>query len=337
VRTCLLRRHLRYDGLGTSNRYNASLAAAKEVIERVWTICVTVLRRLKAMWSRLRRQKAAVAQGAPTPPSSSDAIVTPPERPDQRIWRYQDFSKFTSTLERGGLFFARATVLDDQFEGSFPESQPPLDRLLTMSPDIEKFIRSGFKTISIYGPVLEISKWFRQWVVVNCWHMNEAESVGMWDLYTRSRKAVCIQSTYGRLRDCFGDPPAVEPGWFGDRTIRVGMVHYEDYKKVKISVNQALAPFFTKKLEFAHERELRAIEFYWPVVEPDHGRQQPDLSVTPKGKGVWRSADLNHLIESIIVAPKASDEFIEEVKKAMARHQLDKPVVRSTLDDTPTY
>ena len=40
-------------------------------------------------------------------PPSSDAI----------LWRYMDFTKYVSLLEKRALFFARADKLEDPFEG----------------------------------------------------------------------------------------------------------------------------------------------------------------------------------------------------------------------------
>lgn len=36
------------------------------------------------------------------------------------LWRYMDFTKFVSLLEKSALFFARADKLDDPFEGFIP-------------------------------------------------------------------------------------------------------------------------------------------------------------------------------------------------------------------------
>jgi hypothetical protein len=50
-----------------------------------------------------------------------------PEPPaETRVWRYMDFVKFVAMLEHGGLYFSRADLLDDPFEGTFtPGSGPP--------------------------------------------------------------------------------------------------------------------------------------------------------------------------------------------------------------------
>jgi hypothetical protein len=40
-----------------------------------------------------------------------------PENLNQRIWRYMDFAKFVALLDEEILFFPRASLLDDKYEG----------------------------------------------------------------------------------------------------------------------------------------------------------------------------------------------------------------------------
>ena len=43
-----------------------------------------------------------------------------PPPADTILWRYMDFTKFVSLLEKRSLFFARADKLGDPFEGATP-------------------------------------------------------------------------------------------------------------------------------------------------------------------------------------------------------------------------
>lgn len=45
-------------------------------------------------------------------------VFNPPSD-DAVLWRYMDFTKFVSLLEKSALFFARADKLGDPFEGAF--------------------------------------------------------------------------------------------------------------------------------------------------------------------------------------------------------------------------
>ena len=49
-----------------------------------------------------------------------------PENNKIMVWRYMDFTKFVSMLENGGLFFCRADLLGDPFEGSFARANEEL-------------------------------------------------------------------------------------------------------------------------------------------------------------------------------------------------------------------
>ncbi len=60
-------------------------------------------------------------------------------------------------------------------------------------------------------------KKLRFWVAVSCWHMSEHESAAMWNLYSKSEEAICIQSTYSELRNTFGVD------------VEIGTVQYVDY------------------------------------------------------------------------------------------------------------
>jgi hypothetical protein len=49
-------------------------------------------------------------------------IFEKPDNENAKIWRYLDFTKFVSMLEKKALFFVRADKLGDQFEGSFSKA-----------------------------------------------------------------------------------------------------------------------------------------------------------------------------------------------------------------------
>ena len=48
-------------------------------------------------------------------------VFETPSDENVTIWRYLDFTKFVSLLDRQQLFFARVDTLDDPFEGSYPK------------------------------------------------------------------------------------------------------------------------------------------------------------------------------------------------------------------------
>ena len=56
-------------------------------------------------------------------------VFNPPES-DAVLWKYMNFTKFVSLLEKQALFFARADKLGDPFEGSFSKANKQLRPIL---------------------------------------------------------------------------------------------------------------------------------------------------------------------------------------------------------------
>ena len=48
-------------------------------------------------------------------------------------------------------------------------------------------------------------------------------------------------------------------------------------------------------------------------------------------------ADLNHLIERVCVAPRSSEDLAVRVRAAMEAHQIEAPLLRSSLESAPVY
>lgn len=157
----------------------------------------------------------------------------PPEDMNIKIWRYMDFTKFVSLLDKGALYFARSDKFEDPYEGVYPKT------------DAIKY----FGDLKASSRMREISK---QMVYVNCWHINEYESAAMWRLYLKSNEGVAIQSTFKRLIDSFKGINA---------PIFIGKVTYIDYSKESIPQRNLniFYPFLYKRKSFEHERELRAV------------------------------------------------------------------------------
>ena len=106
----------------------------------------------------------------------SHPAFSPPTELNIKIWRYMDLTQFVSMLEERGLLFTRADLLDDKFEGTM--SRPLWDFLERRSADPEQ-----------HAGLLRLTK---GWTFVNCWHMNESESLAMWKLYAATGDSICI-------------------------------------------------------------------------------------------------------------------------------------------------
>jgi hypothetical protein len=118
-----------------------------------------------------------------------------------------DFTKFVSMLENGGFYLPMVAKLDDPFEGSYARGNEPL------RPLVYRHIKNEFGLTA--G---EMVQRLRSFVAASCWHSNDQESAAMWKLYAKTNEAVCVQTTFRKLRDAMGS------------AARVGVVRYVDYE-----------------------------------------------------------------------------------------------------------
>lgn len=241
-------------------------------------------------------------------------VFEKPKDENAKIWRYMDFTKFVSLLDKSALFFTRADKLDDPFEGSFPEVN------VKLRPELykDKIPPKALEDLS------QFSRLFIRCTVINCWHLNEYESAAMWKLYIKSDEGIAISSTFKRLTSCFKDEK---------HNIHVGRVKYIDFEKDWMPEGNSFYPFVHKRKSFKHEQEVRAI-----IQEFSYGKNGGiDLSKTPFDDGIYISIDLDILINEIHLAPTCPEWLHEVVKSVTRKYGLNKKVLRSDLDKVPFY
>jgi hypothetical protein len=219
-----------------------------------------------------------------------------PKNENAKIWRYMDFTKFVSLIDKHALFFPRISLLGDKFEGSIPKQTYPdfsreqKDELRQSDPDgYEKFIANDNNARK------EAARWRkaqRNCTFVNSWHMSEFESAAMWKLYLKTDEGIAIQSTYSRLAICLSASKI---------KVYLGMVRYVNYSS-EYPFNVASFPFICKRKSFEHEKELRAIIMKHPT---DY---VPNTSVRIPN-GIEIPVILDSLIEEVYVSPTAEKWF----------------------------
>jgi Protein of unknown function (DUF2971) len=159
---------------------------------------------------------------------------------------------------------------------------------------------------------------------INCWHMNEVESVAMWGLYSQGGDGVAIQSTIDRLKGCLAKEP---------RDIIIAEVDYTDHAQVPETVGaiSQLEPLFTKRRSYSHESEVRA------VLERIAERTEEEffgfLEKTTAGEAV--TVDLPTLVQRIVVAPGYPAWAIDSLQQAVSAAGLTVNVETSDLLKSP--
>jgi hypothetical protein len=247
------------------------------------------------------------------PAATGHPVFPPPDNPDVRIWRYMDFAKYAAMLESGGLFFSRADLLGDPFEGARSRANYTR-RQEVYGAEAPGVMLSGDYMASLFQGQ-------RQWTLVNCWHMGDHESAAMWRLYARSNQAVAVQSTFNRLHFVLPEDAFVGP------------VCYIDYEQDWVPEGNALAPFVCKRKSFEHEHELRAVISVLPPQRD--GAILIDAPNPERGRSV--PVDLKHLVEAVYVAPTAPTWVAELVRNVTARCGFAFVVHQSALDAAPLF
>ena len=236
------------------------------------------------------------------------------------IWRYLRFDRFVDLLAHRHLHFARFDQFPDRFEGVLSPATVPLakDRFRNVP------IRPGDTLTDFQMLVRDDNRLNKLCSYANCWFMNEHESDGMWRLY--APEGIAVRSTFEQLCASL----VYEP-----KPVHVGAVQYLDYRtQSATNYGNTLASAFDKRKEFEHERELRAVVVMIPAGWTSGSPPYEELRDTHP-KGVSITTDLHALIEGVYLAPGRPESFGDQVREAMARYGLDKPVEPSRLDEWP--
>ena len=245
-------------------------------------------------------------------------IYNSPPDLDIAVWRYMDIVKFVDLLSTRSLFFCRADLLGDPYEGTMSHG--------TTTPIIDDL---ADKNQSMKGSIPSISairEAYRHWAYVSCWHMNEDESAAMWSLYAQKSEAVAIRSTYRKLRDGLPD------------RVYTGTVNYIDYRTQAIPVQDLDYALVYKRLAFQHEREIRAVITSPPHNDVDDAAAKRAAIMKKNCEvGEYVLVDLNTLVDRVYVAPTAPPWFTRVVESLIHQYAATFEVHPSTLDDPPTY
>lgn len=239
-----------------------------------------------------------------------------PEDMESLIWRYMDISKLVCLLDKNLLYFARADLLGDPFEGSHTKTHHKSDYIIQIMQGDENKQEIKLTSAQMFSA-------FRRNTFINCWHLNPNESHAMWSVYLRDHQGIAIQSTCSRLITALSKNEQYK--------VNVGCVNYIDYEKDSFpDENQTIFGFLHKHKSYEHERELRAI------IRAEHHASAifaPDQ--VPVGKQL--QVDLEVLIERIVLPPDAPSELEGVITSLLQLYGLAKPVTLSSIPRRPQW
>jgi len=236
-----------------------------------------------------------------------------PSNGDERLWRYMNFAKFVSLISSSNLFFCRADLFRDPFEGSYSKAN------VSLRPQVYEDMPEALRE-SLMSHMSSFAKWAIEWTYMSCWHANDHESAAMWDLYAKTSEAVAIESSYAKLKQILPDH------------IFLGFVRYIDYDSEWLPEGNSLYPFMHKRKSFEHEREVRAVIHDLPE---NDGR----LEIGKRNREYGRAVPIaiNELITTVHVAPAAPAWLVDLVAEVAAKYDLSAHVKKSDLYSEPVY
>jgi hypothetical protein len=259
-----------------------------------------------------------------------------PSNPDIKVWRYVDLERFLSLIITRCLYFSRGDRLGDPFEGSIRNVwYETIDRIPSLRQSDLRFV--GWRALSdsylleLAKDKEKIPKMFASYFV-NCWHMNERESAASWQLYSRTKKSLCIQSTYKQLAEALPSE------------VLAGVINYVDYGSDRVPMLNPYNVLLYKPSSFAYERELRValLHAYRGPSEleqclPLSDGRRPGRVVLRKREsdkatdtGFLVPIDLPRLADAIYVSPTSPMSLRATVESVVASHGLEIPVRQSS-------
>jgi Protein of unknown function (DUF2971) len=159
------------------------------------------------------------------------------DEPDDEsvFWRYFPADRFESLIKSSMLYFGRADLYPDQYEGLTP--------IGTAEAIMSELGQFG-------GQLIGFRNIFRGRMFVSCWHENTHENSKMWREYAKDGTGVAVKTTAKKVRDSLT---------FGQSVV-FGRVRYIDFKS-NPGENDIHQQHLLKDHSFAFEKEARIIYF----------------------------------------------------------------------------
>jgi hypothetical protein len=267
------------------------------------------------------------------------------------------FEKFVHILSENSLFFSRADMFDDPFEGFKPEPIKTLEKeganKVKNDPEIE--------TMEIFdGDTQEkfLENW-RRYIICSCWYQNENQSMAMWKNYHMLNSGIAIKTTVENLENSLSD----------EHDVFIGEIKYSDDNNYELHYmldaltprpsswpeflkKKIYFPYFLKNAAYEHENEIRLIIDSVPAAinylnsnSPAESTPADLLNLINNGfPDIWENGlslkiDVEKLIGEtgeVLISPFTPDWITETVKSVVCQYGFNFEVQRSKLLDKPT-
>ncbi|WP_080503515.1 DUF2971 domain-containing protein [Halococcus thailandensis] len=277
---------------------------------------------------------------------------------DTKIWRYMDYESLIWTLQTNQIHLHRSDCFDDSLEGSVPTALTEISdknygEILADTPE-DSSDTDPEEMMKAYAEGM------REATFLSCWHINEGESMAMWDLYGRSNKSVAIQSTVGKLSSAVKEPNGgttyIAPVLYADYNASPDDLDRQSRESLETLFSRQRPPKMTdlyqlKEKSFSHEQELRIIYQSTDIIGEPADESDED-AFTPSGPLPYDTKDSDHfpndvpatdgfnttvdiaeLIETIHMAPESS-KTVKESLSGVLDGDSSIPISSSRLEPT---
>ena len=214
-----------------------------------------------------------------------------------------DLPKLLDLLSTNTLYCRRADGFSDRLEGAlFPSFRKSLN---------ERFLSGDAPTDADF-----FYRRSRVGNYVSCWTLGARDNMALWQIYGGVNTSIAVTTTVDRLIRC-------ALGW--DRDTILHKVRYVDHRRVKTYIMSRYTDVLQYKSDaYKYEKEIRLL-----VPQQDDGWEENPISI----RLPLSSPDA--LVRSIVVAPEADPNFVDQVGELCRRYGLKAPVRRSTLSLMP--
>lgn len=234
-----------------------------------------------------------------------------------KLWRYMDFAKLVSLLSNQSLYLCKPDEFRDVFEGRLFGLEKVKGILESQVITIGEGESIGISYDEYAKVKNDSSNFARENTFINCWHLNEEQSAAMWDLYVKNGEGIAVQTTFGRIKQSLD---------VCGKDIYIGKVEYIDHKNGENHNGDYIYPFFTKRLSFKHEEEVRLVYSAF-----DDKEFWKDIRIYEDTPGIKIKVDLTKLIERIYVSPDAPPWFVDVVKVVLSKFNIEAEVIHSKM------
>ena len=259
-----------------------------------------------------------------------------------KIYRYLDFVKLSDILLNKHLFFSRADIQNDKFEGQLGNINILQRKYMPNPEDLKEHTEEEFSIL-------------QRKFLLSCWHMGTIESFAMWKIYAGDNQGVAIETTIDDLRDSiqYANEEILKKiptdQWdkkvFLSNSMREGSVGYYDWKDTYIpdQFSWDYRRFLCKLENFEYEKEFRLIiDGQRLLAMMGESREEICKGLISDGGfchiGESVPIDVEKLIKKIIICPAAGEWFKSLVEKLLTASGFENiKVEQSCLDGNPTF